>query len=75
MISASRETLLITGRIQAPVRISQLKVVYHLVMERLVTPVILSLNFYSKHILLNIASKQVTITNPMQLVVLRSVVQ
>ena len=48
LVTASGEPMLIIGCIQAPVRISQLEITHQfLVVERLVTPVILGVDFYS----------------------------
>ena len=67
LITASGEPLPITGCVQAPVRIShsQLQVTHQfLVVERLVTPVILGLDFLQQHnLVINFASRPVTVTN------------
>ena len=70
LVTASGEPMLITGCIQAPVRISQLEITHQfLVVERLVTPVILGVDFLQQHnLVLNFASSPVAISNPTQLV-------
>ena len=70
LVTASGEPMLITGCIQAPVRISQLEITHQfLVVERLVTPVILGVDFLQQHnLVLNFASSPVAISNPTHLV-------
>ena len=63
LITASGEPLQITGCVQAPVGISQLNVIHQfLVVDKLVVPVILGLDFLQQHnLVLNFASRLVTI--------------
>ena len=64
LITASGEPLQITGCVQAPaVGISQLNVIHQfLVVDKLVVPVILGLDFLQQHnLVLNFASRPVTI--------------
>ena len=63
LITASGEPLQITACVQAPVRISQLNVIHQfLVVDKLVAPVILGLDFLQQHnLVLNFASRPVTI--------------
>ena len=69
LVTASGEPMLITGCIQAPVRISQLEITHQfLVVERLVTPVILGVGFLQHNLVLNFASSTVAISNPTHLV-------
>ena len=71
LVTASGEPMLITGCIQAPVRISQLEITHQfLVVERLVTPVILGVDILQQHnLLLNFASSPaVVISKPTHLV-------
>ena len=70
LVTASGEPLLITGYIQAPVRISQLEITHQfLVMARLVAPVILGVDFLQQHnIVLNFVSSPVVISKPTHLV-------
>lgn len=65
LITASGEPLPITGCVRALVRIHHLEVVHQLlVVERLVAPVILGLDFMQQHnIVLNFASSPATISN------------
>ena len=64
LISALGEPLLIIGCVQALVQIHHLEVVYQfLVVERLVVPVILGLDFMQHISVLNFASRLVTIGN------------
>ena len=50
LVIASRELMSITGYIQAPVRISQLEITHQFLgKERLVTPIILIVNFLQQH--------------------------
>ena len=70
LITASGEPLHIAGRVQASVRICQLNVIHQfLVVDKLVTPVILGLDFLQQHnLVLNFASRPVTINNCTQIV-------
>lgn len=70
LVTASGEPMLITGCIQAPIRISQLEITHQfLVMERLVTPVILRVDFLQQHnLVLNFAFNPVVISKPTHLV-------
>ena len=63
LITAAGEPLQITGCVQAPVGISQLNVIHQfLVVDKLVAPVILGLDFLQQHnLVLNFASRPVTI--------------
>ena len=65
LVTASGEPLQIAGRVQASVRICQLNVIHQfLVVDKLVTPVILGLDFLQQHnLVLNFASRPVTINN------------
>ena len=62
LITASGEPLQIAGCVQASVRISQLNVIHQfLAVDKLVTPVILGLDFLQQHnLVLNFASSPVT---------------
>ena len=72
LITASGEPLPIIGCVQAPVKIihSQLEVTHQLlVVDRLVTPVILGLDFLQQHnLIINFASRPMTVTNLTQTV-------
>ena len=70
LVTASGEPMIITGCIQAPVRTSQLEITHQfLVVERLVTPVILGVDFLQQHnLVLNFASSPVVISNHTHLV-------
>ena len=72
LITASGEPLPIIGCVQAPVKIihSQLEVTHQLlVVDRLVTPVILGLDFLWQHnLVINFASRPMTVTNLTQTV-------
>ena len=70
LITASGEPLQIAGRVQASVKICQLNVIHQfLVVDKLVTPVILGLDFLQQHnLILNFASRPVTINNCTQIV-------
>ena len=63
LITASGEPLQITGCVQAPLGISQLNVIHQfLIVDKLVAPVILGLDFLQQHnLVLNFASRPVTI--------------
>ena len=69
LVTASREPMLITGCIQAPVRISQLEITHQFLVLRLATPVILGVDFLQQqNLVLNFASSPMTISNPTHLV-------
>ena len=70
LITASGEPLQIAGRVQASVRIYQLNIIHQfLVVDKLVTPVILGLDFLQQHnLVLNFVSRPVTINNCTQIV-------
>ena len=63
LIMASGEPLPIVGCVKAPIRFDQLAVRHQfLVVERLITPVILGLDFLQQHnLVLNFASRSMTI--------------
>ena len=70
LVTASEEPMLITECTQAPVRISQLEITHQfLVVERLMTPVILGVDFLQQYnLVLNFAFIPVAISNPTYLV-------
>ena len=70
LVTASGEPLQVAGRVQASVKICQLNVIHQfLVVDKLVTPVILRLDFLQQHnLVLNFASRPVTINNCTQIV-------